>query len=70
MNFHRRRAATNEKRETMNSYDDRPMFNVEVHQIHRELKNDLEQLKLENKINQHITKLLELRLMKLKKDID
>ena len=63
MKSHQRRAAqVNE-----NNID---MFNWEVQKVHRELKNELERLKLEKKINQHISKILERRLTEFENSIE
>ena len=43
------------------------VFNLETQKLYRELKNEIKNLKIENKINEQISKLLERRLTELGK---
>ena len=46
------------------------VFKQEVQKAHNELKNEIERLKLESRINQHISTILERRLTKIKNSIE
>ena len=69
MEFHQRNTTSINKNEkdTQNS-EVGVVFNREVVRAHRELKNEMERLKLESKIHQHINKILDRRSMKLLKN--
>lgn len=70
MNHLRRASVINKPQDDDLEHVTQFTFDEEIQRLHDELKNEIQQLKLEQQINQHISRILERRFVELKNGTD